>query len=149
MLVRYVRCYWTLAINTVLLALLILLDGAACAEPARIETGLIQGMVGDGLSIYRGIPYAAPHSDEMTLVFQQFGLPAWPAYENAKPQAMHFVSGKARAGPVVNEEGVRALDAYFEWRRTSDAHTPAGGIPAKQGIFGEPDAALDVDARRL
>jgi hypothetical protein len=118
MLVRYVRCYWALEINTTLFALLILLDGATCAEPVRTSVGPIQGMAGDGLSIYRGIPYAVLHSYEMPLVFQQFGLPAWPAYENAKPQAMHFVSDKARAGPVVNEEGLKALDAYFEWRRT-------------------------------
>jgi para-nitrobenzyl esterase len=33
------------------------------------------------------------------------GLPNWPAFSNAKPQAMR------RAGPVVNEEGLKALDA--------------------------------------
>jgi para-nitrobenzyl esterase len=62
------------------------------------------------------------------------GLPNWPAYSNAKPQAMHFAAGAAQAGPVVNEEGLKALDAYFEWRRTGDAPAkgaPAGGNPGK------------------
>ena len=48
------------------------------------------------------------------------GLPQWPAYSKAKPQAMHFFSGNAKAGPVVNEQGLKALDAYFEWRRSND-----------------------------
>jgi para-nitrobenzyl esterase len=98
--------------------------------------------------------FGAAHSDEMPLVFQQFGLPNrppanavdqamseiittywtnfakngdpngaglpnWPAYSNAKPQAMHFLADSAQAGPVVNEEGLKALDVYFEWRRTA------------------------------
>jgi para-nitrobenzyl esterase len=108
--------------------------------------------------------FGAAHSDEMPLVFQQFGLPGrppanaldqamseiitaywtnfaktgdpnsaglptWPAYNNAKPQAMHFVAGTAQAGPVVNEEGLKALDSYFEWRRT--ASTAINGTSKK------------------
>jgi carboxylesterase type B len=42
------------------------------------------------------------------------GLPNWPAYSNAKPQVMHFLAETARVGPVVNEEGLKALEAYFE-----------------------------------
>ena len=29
-------------------------------EPLKVEGGLLQGTVEDGLTIYRGIPYAAP-----------------------------------------------------------------------------------------
>src|SRR5690349_12578625 len=29
-------------------------------KPIKVETGLLQGTVEDGLTIYRGIPYAAP-----------------------------------------------------------------------------------------
>ena len=48
------------------------------------------------------------------------GAPNWPAFSEAKPQMMHF-KGTAQAGPVVSEEGLKALDAYFEWRRTANA----------------------------
>jgi para-nitrobenzyl esterase len=109
--------------------------------------------------------FGAAHSDEMPLVFQQFGLPGrptanasdqamseiitiywtnfaksgdpngaglpiWPAYSNAKPQAMHFLADTAQAGPVINKEGLEELDAYFEWRRTAGADTAAGSAPA-------------------
>jgi len=57
------------------------------------------------------------------------GLPDWPAYSNARPQAMHFLADTAHAGPVVHEEGLRGLDAYFEWRRAEES--PAGGVPEK------------------
>ena len=49
--------------------------------------------------------------------FNGSGLTDWPAYSNSKPQAMHFVPDAAKAGPVVNEEGLKELDAYFAWRR--------------------------------
>lgn len=96
--------------------------------------------------------FGAAHSDEMPLVFHQFGLPGrpkatdidiamsemiisywtnfakngdpngkdlhyWPVYSNTKPQAMHFLTDTAHAGPVVQEEGLKALDEYFKWRR--------------------------------
>jgi para-nitrobenzyl esterase len=57
------------------------------------------------------------------------GLPDWPAYSNARPQAMHFLADTAHTGPVVHEEGLRGLDAYFEWRRTQES--PAGGVQEK------------------
>ncbi len=46
------------------------------------------------------------------------GLPPWPAFSETRPQAMHFVNGTAKAGPVVDEDGLKMLDAYFEWRRS-------------------------------
>jgi hypothetical protein len=30
---------------------------------------------------------------------------------------MHFLFDKAEAGPVVDIEGLKALDEYFKWRR--------------------------------
>ena len=97
MLVRCICCNEALLIKAISLALLILMEGAACAEPVKVD------------------PNGA-------------GLPNWPAYSNAKPQAMHFVAGTAKAGPVVNEEWLNVLDSYFEWRRTGD--TPAKSVPA-------------------
>jgi para-nitrobenzyl esterase len=45
------------------------------------------------------------------------GLPKWPAFSDDNPQSMHFLYGKAQTGPVVHEEGLKALDDYFKWRR--------------------------------
>jgi hypothetical protein len=39
--------------------------------------------------------------------------------EFADSQVMHFLEGTVQAGPVVNEKGLKAFDAYFEWHRTS------------------------------
>ncbi len=40
-----------------------------------------------------------------------------------------FLADTAHAGPVVHEEGLRELDAYFEWRRTEES--PSNDIPEK------------------
>jgi para-nitrobenzyl esterase len=45
------------------------------------------------------------------------GLPKWPAFSEAKPQAMHFAR-TAQAGPVLDQGGLKGLDAYHEWRRS-------------------------------
>lgn len=47
------------------------------------------------------------------------GLPAWPAFSDANPVVMHF-SGTPRTGPVPSADALRALDAYFAWRRTPE-----------------------------
>jgi len=200
-------------------AVLILVQHAVCAEPVKVENGLVRGTVKDGLFVYRGIPYAAPPlgdlrwrapypapkwqgpraanefgracmqsnpaianlptpsedclylniwtpaksakdglpgrppanatdqamSEIITAYWTNFAktvdpngaaLPNWPAYNNSKPQAIHFVAGTAQAGPVVNEEGLKTLEAHFEWRRTTGADpaagsAPAGGIPKR------------------
>ena len=48
------------AIQLVFLALWVLPRSAAFAETVKLEGGLLQGTVEDGLRVYRGIPYAAP-----------------------------------------------------------------------------------------
>ena len=45
-------------------------------------------------------------------------LPKWPSFSDSTPEMLHIVSGRTRAGPVVNEEGLKALDEYFAWRRS-------------------------------
>jgi hypothetical protein len=60
MLVRYFSRYCDHATQAILFTLLVLLNGAVCAEPVKIESGMVQGTVEDGLYVYRSIPYAAP-----------------------------------------------------------------------------------------
>jgi para-nitrobenzyl esterase len=69
------------------------------------------------------------------------GLPKWPAYSAAKPQMLHLKSGNTKAGPLVNENGLKVLDSYFEWRRMQTAgnkpdDVPASGIAVRKPIFG-------------
>jgi para-nitrobenzyl esterase len=53
------------------------------------------------------------------------GLPAWPAFTNAEPRMLHIAADATKAGPIVSEEGLKALDEYFAWRRTT-----AGAVSA-------------------
>jgi para-nitrobenzyl esterase len=45
------------------------------------------------------------------------GVPAWPAFSDAKPVVMYF-GQTPRTGPVPSAEALKVLDAYFAWRRT-------------------------------
>jgi para-nitrobenzyl esterase len=51
---------YAIAIELLSLAALVLPTRAAIAETVKVEGGLVKGTVEDGLSVYRGIPYAAP-----------------------------------------------------------------------------------------
>ena len=44
------------------------------------------------------------------------GLPAWPVFTTAAPQAM-YLNAKSSAGPVPNLKELEAFDAYYAWRR--------------------------------
>lgn len=46
--------------------------------------------------------------------------PKWPAYDVAKPQMLHISAGSTKAGPLVNEDGLKVLDQYFAWRRQTE-----------------------------
>ncbi len=43
-------------------------------------------------------------------------LPAWPAFSVSSQQAL-FVDAQPGARPVPNMEQIKALDAYYAWRR--------------------------------
>ena len=47
------------------------------------------------------------------------GAPAWPAFTNAAPRMLHIAADATKAGPIVSEDGLNALDEYFAWRRTT------------------------------
>ena len=48
------------------------------------------------------------------------GLANWPAFSEARPQAMHFAH-TAQPGPVASEEGLKVLEAYFARLRAGGA----------------------------
>jgi para-nitrobenzyl esterase len=49
-------------------------------------------------------------------------LPKWPAFSNTQPQMLQMASGNTKAGPIVSEDGLKALDEYFKWRRSMEPH---------------------------
>ena len=53
------------------------------------------------------------------------GLPKWPAYDGAAPQILHIEAGSTKAGPLVNETGLKVLDEYFASRRADEASPAA------------------------
>ncbi|MFB3776673.1 MAG: TAXI family TRAP transporter solute-binding subunit [Bryobacteraceae bacterium] len=82
------------------------------------------------------------------------GLPAWPAFSDAKPVVM-YLKHPPRSGPVPSEDGLKGLEAYFAWRRTPEGDAfgqsappvdsgprrgggaaPQTGIAAKRPVFG-------------
>jgi para-nitrobenzyl esterase len=89
----------------------LLLAGALEAAPVRTESGLVSGVVTDGVVSYKGIPYAAPPVGDLR----------WRA-----PQ------------PAPKWEGVRAADAYghdcMQEPFPSDA-APLGTPPAEDCLY--------------
>jgi para-nitrobenzyl esterase len=47
------------------------------------------------------------------------GMPQWPAFSDRNPTLMYF-AGTPHTGPVPNEPGLKKLDAYFAWRRSTE-----------------------------
>ena len=66
------------------------------------------------------------------------GMPQWPAFSDQHPELMVF-AGVPHTGPLPNEEGLKALDAYFAWRR-SPAGVSASAVedakPAETNVMG-------------
>ena len=50
------------------------------------------------------------------------GVPAWPAFSDAAPVVMHFAQ-TVHTGAVPSAEALKALDAYFGWRRTAEGES--------------------------
>ena len=68
------------------------------------------------------------------------GMPKWPAFSDQHPELMYF-AGTPHTGPVPNEEGLKALDAYFAWRRSPDgvrASSVEDAKPASTNVMGAP-----------
>ena len=52
------------------------------------------------------------------------GLPPWPAFSAADQKVLFFDDAQAGARPVPNIAQIKALDAYYAWRRQSAQATP-------------------------
>ena len=86
-------------------------------------------------------------SDAMTTYWTNFakygdpngkGMPKWPAFNEERPELMYF-AGTAHTGPLPSAEGLKALDAYFAWRRTAEGERASAiedARPAKTNVLG-------------
>ena len=66
------------------------------------------------------------------------GMPRWPAFSDQHPEYM-YLAGTPHPGPVPNEEGLKALDAYFAWRRSPEgvrASAVEDARPATTNVMG-------------
>ncbi|MGO8756523.1 MAG: carboxylesterase family protein [Terracidiphilus sp.] len=66
------------------------------------------------------------------------GLPTWPAFSDSNSQLMYF-AGTPHTGPVPTLEGLKALDAYFAWRRSPDSARASAiedAKPASTNVMG-------------
>ncbi len=66
------------------------------------------------------------------------GEPDWPAFSDQNQQAMYF-AGTPHVEPVQSEAGLKALDAYFAWRRSPEgirASTIEDAPPASTDVMG-------------
>jgi para-nitrobenzyl esterase len=65
-------------------------------------------------------------------------MPAWPAFSDQHPELMYF-AGTPHTGPVPTPEGLKALDAYFAWRRSPQgmrASAVEDAKPATTNVMG-------------
>src|SRR5487761_1244277 len=76
---------------------------AAAAAPVRTQSGWIQGSAEDGLTVYRGIPFAAPPIGRL-----RWRAPQPAAKWDGTRQAAKFAPGCMQAtrpnGPAVSED---------------------------------------------
>ena len=81
---------------------LMLVSTSAWPQPVRIETGLIEGVHGDGVTVYKSIPFAAPPVGELR----------WRAPQS--PLAWQGVRHSDKFGPVCMQRGASVPGAAEE-----------------------------------
>src|SRR5512138_2580844 len=72
----------------------LLLAGVSAAAPVKIEGGLVEGTSEDGLTVYRGIPFAAPPAGDL-----RWRAPQSAAKWEGVRRADKFAPSCMQAGP--------------------------------------------------
>jgi para-nitrobenzyl esterase len=83
------------------------------------------------------------------------GVPNWPAFNDEHPSLMYF-SQTPHTGPVPSEAGLKALDAYFAWRRSPEgartqvaADSAGEPRPAGTNVLGAEYPRVTSDSRAI
>ena len=100
--------------------------GGPSGKPSATDLAISDAMVTYWTNFAK---YGDPNSKNM---------PTWPAFSDAHPELMYF-GGTPHTGPVPNEEGLKALDAYFAWRRSPEgvrASSVEDAKPASTNVMG-------------
>lgn len=102
---------------------------AQAAAPVRVDGGLLQGTVEDGLTVYRGIPFAAPPVGNLRWRAPQ--APAkWDGVRQAGQFAPSCVQGGGRGGPPQGNEDCLYLNVW------TPAKSPRDRVPVLVWIYG-------------
>jgi para-nitrobenzyl esterase len=94
-----------------LLAALMLLSATAIAqgpEPVRVDSGLVQGRIEDGVAVYRGIPFAAPPVGEL-----RWRAPQPARHWQGARQAYEYGRACMQSNPAISHLPAPSEDCLF------------------------------------
>src|SRR5512133_3071001 len=102
---------------------------AQAPPPVKVDGGLLQGTVEDGLAVYRGIPFAAPPVGDLRWRAPQ---PAtrWDGVRQAAKFAPSCVQGGGRGGPPQGNEDCLYLNVWTPAKSARDR------VPVLVWIYG-------------
>jgi para-nitrobenzyl esterase len=117
--------------KTVLLAMFVMISVGSCIaqqpSPVKIDDGLLQGTFEEGLTVYRGIPFAAPPVGDL-----RWHAPQPPAKWEGVKQATKFAPGPIQGGnpPSGKSEDCLYLNIWTPAKSSDDR------IPVLVWIYG-------------
>ena len=76
------------------------------------------------------------------------GMPQWPAYNDAEPGTDVLLPEPPTPGRFPNPEGLKALDAYFAWRRSPEGVRASAVEDAKPATTNVMGATVSARAHR-